>query len=295
MEPVEVLLLGLSIAIFGFVIFSLVKQYRYATQIFDMVRLYPFLIVASYLIAVYATWNWFEFLVAMWLRFIGFLIILPLIPYSMIWWSDYSFARFKELLEGLKSEAFSIISLDDYVEGHIDPERVNVCLRHDVDISLSRTVKMSEIEKKYGIHSTYFFRLHAEKYSFEEARPIVAHLAESGFRIGLHYETLSVAKGNKQEAIELLKSDIEKLREIAPVSAVAAHGQKHYKNRTIWDSVDKIALKVSSAYDMKYDMYLSDAGGKRLSRLGSNYLFDRIYEAKPGQIVQVLIHPDWWN
>jgi hypothetical protein len=75
---------------------------------------------------------------------------------------------------------------------------------------------------------------------------------------------------------------------------VAAHGQKGYKNRDIWEDVDKEALQISSAYDMKYDLYLSDAGGKRLSGMESKYLFDRIYEASPGQTVQVLIHPDWW-
>jgi len=63
----------------------------------------------------------------------------------------------------------------------------------------------------------------------------------------------------------------------------------------IWTDVDKSRLGVSSAYDMENDLYLSDAGGKRLRGKDGKYLFDRIYEAKPGQIVQVLIHPDWWN
>jgi hypothetical protein len=163
-------------------------------------------------------------------------------------------------------------------------------------MSLSRTVKMAEIEKELGVQSTFFFRLHAEKYNFEQATPIIKKLAVEGFEIGLHYETLSIAKGERQIAIELLANEIERLRDIAPVNVVAAHGQKGYKNRDIWESVDKEALRVSSAYDMKYDLYLSDAGGKRLSDKNRKwkYLFDRIYEAKPGQIVQVLIHPDWW-
>jgi hypothetical protein len=124
----------------------------------------------------------------------------------MKWISDYSSIQFKEFLEGLKSEEFSIISLDDYVEGRLDSERINVFLRHDVDISLRRTVKMANIQKELGIQSTYFFRLHAEKYTFEEARPIITQLVEDGFRIGLHYETLGVAKGDMQKAIKLLNT-----------------------------------------------------------------------------------------
>lgn len=295
MESVEILLFGLAVAVLGFVVFSLVKQYRYATQFFDMIRLYPFLMIIACFVAVFAIWNWFDFITSLAIGASALIIVLPLVFHSLKWISEYSSTRFKEFLVGLKSEQFSIISLDDYVEGRTDTEKVNVFLRHDVDISLPRTVKMAAIQKELGIQSTYFFRLHAEKYTFEEAQPIIKKLAEDGFQIGLHYETLSVTKGDKQKAIDLLRSDIERLRQVAPVSAVAAHGQKHYKNRTIWDEVDRDSLHVFSAYDMKYDMYLSDAGGKRLSEKDGKYLFNRIYEAKPGQIVQVLIHPDWWN
>jgi hypothetical protein len=295
MEPHEVLLLGLSVATLVFVVLSLMKQYRYATQIFDMIQLYPFLILVSYFVAVYAIWNWFDFLVTIGLGVSGLIVVLLLVFYSMRWVSEYSSTRFRKFLEGLQSDNFSIISLDDYVEGRIDSQKVNVFLRHDVDISLPRTVNMARIQKELGIQSTYFFRLHAEKYTFEEAQPVIKKLTEDGFKIGLHYETLSVAQGDKQKAIELLASDIARLREFAPISAVAAHGQKHYKNQTIWEDVDKETLQIYSAYDMKSDLYLSDAGGKRLSGKDGKYLFDRIYEAKPGQIVQVLIHPDWWN
>jgi hypothetical protein len=45
---------------------------------------------------------------------------------------------------------------------------------------------------------------------------------------------------------------------------------------------------------MKSDMYLSDAGGKRLRNKERKHRLERIHEAKPGQIIQILIHPDWW-
>jgi hypothetical protein len=294
MTPIEVLLFGLSVVIWGFVGFSLQKQYRYATQVFDMLRFYPILVVISWIVAVFASFSWFNFVTNLLITTVLGFLTLILLAFSMTWLTDYSTARFREFIEGLKSEEFSIISYADYEAGLIDPKKVNVFLRHDVDISLPRTMKMAEIQKELGVQSTYFFRLHAEKYSFEDAKPIIKSLADDGFEIGLHYETLCVAQGEKQKAIELFGLDIQKLREIARVSVVAAHGQKVYKNRTIWEDVDKAKLQVSSAYDMKSDLYLSDAGGKRLRSKDGKYLFDRIYEAKPGQIVQVLIHPDWW-
>jgi hypothetical protein len=294
MEPLEVLMFGLSAATWIFVGFSLKKQYRYATQVFDMLRSYPVLSMVAWMIAVFAGFFLFDYLtntlVAVCLAFLTSLLML----YSIRWQSEYHLTRFEEFLDVIISEGFSVISLDEYKRGHINPDTVNVFFRHDVDISLSRAVKMAKIEKEVGIQSTYFFRLHAEKYTFEQAKPIIKKLVDDGFRIGLHYETLSVAKGNVEKAIDFLEFDLRQLREITPVHAVAAHGQKLYKNRNIWEKVDKMALEITSAYDMKYDMYLSDAGGKRLRDKHGKYLFDRIYEAKPGQIVQVLIHPDWW-
>lgn len=291
----EALLIGLSLALWGFIGFSLKKQYRYATRIFDMLRFYPFITAVSWIIALVAIYSWIDIITTLFATPFVSVICLILLYYSLNWLSDYTTGNFRRFMEDLKSEKFSVISYDDYEAGHIDPEKVNVFLRHDVDISLSRTLKMAEIQKSLDIHSTYFFRLHAEKYSFDEARPIIRKLADDGFGIGLHYETVSIAKGDVEKAIELFGADIGKLRELAPVSVVAAHGQKLYKNRTIWEDVDRSALKVSSAYDMKHDFYLSDAGGKSLRDKDGKYLFDRIYEAKPGQIVQVLIHPDWWN
>jgi hypothetical protein len=213
---------------------------------------------------------------------------------ASVWRDDYRFARFKEFLEVIKGDKYSILTFSDYDAGIINTEKVNVILRHDVDISLKRTIRMAEIQKELGVVATYFFRLHAEKYSFEDAIPVIKQLVESGFKIGLHYETLSQAQGNREQAIQMFKDDVQRLREFVSVSTVAAHGQKGYKNRDIWENIDQEAIQVRSAYDVKHDLYLSDAGGKRLSGYDDKYLFDRIYEAKPGQIVQVLIHPDWW-
>jgi len=217
-----------------------------------------------------------------------------LVYYSVTWISDYSMKQYRDFLESAKLGKFSIHSFEEYADGQIDQEKANLFIRHDVDISLSRTLKMAAIEKELGVSSTYFFRMHAERYTFEQAIPIIKKLSDEGFEIGLHYETLSIAKGDKDKALEIFEKEIQRLREIAPISVVAAHGQKGYKNRDIWETVDKAALKISSAYDMKWDMYLSDAGGKRLRNKDKKHLLERIHEANPGQIIQILIHPDWW-
>ncbi|MFW9767197.1 MAG: hypothetical protein ACFFF9_13600 [Candidatus Thorarchaeota archaeon] len=298
MDPLDIVLIVSSVAITGFVGFSLVMQYRYATQLFDMLRFYPFLTLIPMILWFLPAfvWPWpTTSLTTFWVCTIMATICLFLELFATWWKEEYSIDKFRDLMITISKERYSVITFDEYESGLINQEKVNVILRHDVDISLPRTIKMAEVQAELGIPATYFFRLHAEKYCFEEAVPVIKKLVDDGFKIGLHYETLSVAKGDKKKAIELLGKDIEKLREIAPMGVVAAHGQKEYKNREIWENVDKEALQISSAYDVQSDMYLSDAGGKRLKDKKVLYRFNRLYEAKVGQIVQVLIHPDWWN
>jgi len=289
-----VFIIGVSLAIFCFVGFSLKKKYRYATQLMDLLRYYPILSLLSMILFSLAVYFSQPITITLVLSPIVVALCLILIYFSATWISDYSMQQYRDFLENAKIGKFSIRSFDEYAAGQIDQETANLFIRHDVDISLSRTLKMAAIEKELGIHSTYFFRLHAERYTYEQAIPVIKKLADDGFGIGLHYETLSVAKGDKDTAIEIFENEIQKLREIAPISVVAAHGQKGYKNRDIWEDVDKSTLRISSAYDMKSDIYLSDAGGKRLRNKDGKHLLERIHEAKSGQTVQILIHPDWW-
>ena len=152
---------------------------------------------------------------------------------------------------------------------------------------------MTQIEKEKGICSTLFFRLHSEKYSFKKIIPFIKKLAEEGFEIGYHYEVLSQTKGNTEEALSLFSKELSDLREIAPIGVVAHHGDK-YDNHKIWALIDKEALDVWSAYDMKRDIYLTDTGGNFMTRSNKQHIFDLIEKAKPGDIVQILIHADWW-
>lgn len=296
MWPLNAILIVVSLSVWVFVGFSLLKRYRYATRLFDMLKTYPFLVLISLALFAIGTYNLLYLIASILLTGIAGLLVCPFLLYhSLRWINDYSYTKFRKLLETVSSEGYAALLFEDYNNDRLVSGKVNVFIRHDVDISLKRIKKMAALEKSMGTKSTYFFRLHAEKYNFEEAVSIIKELSQEGFAIGLHYETLGVAAGDREKAIQILTQDIERVREVAPMLVVAAHGQKGYNNRNIWEDVDKKTLQISSAYDMKYDMYLSDAGGKSLRDKNGNYLFDRIYEAKPGQVVQILIHPDWWS
>jgi hypothetical protein len=289
-----ILLIGISFCIWAFTAVSLKRQLRFATLLLDLLPYYPLLELLAAVCFTIGLYSWLSLLYVALLSSIGWIVTILLMHQFIKWGKGYKMDRYRLFLKTIKEEKYDTILFNDHVDGDFKKNKVSVLLRHDVDISLSRARKMYEIEKEQGIRSTYFFRMHAEKYSHEQAIPLIKLLHDDGFGIGMHYDMLSFTRGDKTKAIELFKEDLLKLREIAATNIVCAHGHRRYKNREIWSELDRESLQVWSAYDMKYDLYISDAGGKRIIDSQDRHILEGIDEAKSGQVVQVLIHPDWW-
>jgi len=298
---VVAILLGLSFFIWVFLIFSLIKQNRYATLLVDMLQFYlplNFLALLSLLSSSYLILYIFEWSPPLWIvpLILSFGIILNLILLYLFrrWRNLYKLEVYVNLLEELNQSKYSVKLFKDYNQEIIsDKEKIHVFIRHDVDLSLNRLLEIVNLEKERGIFSTLFFRLHSEKYSFEEALPIIQHLHSEGFEIGFHYEVLSQTKGNTEEALNLFSKELNELRQYVPIKVVAHHGDK-YSNQKIWEKINKEKLAIWSAYEMKRDIYLTDTGGKDMYRQHGMHLFDKLKEAKAGDVVQILIHADWW-
>jgi hypothetical protein len=85
---------------------------------------------------------------------------------------------------------------------HRSPESNYIILRHDVDSRPGMALKMAELENRKDICSTYYFRF--TKNIFDPG--IIRRVSDLGHEIGYHYEVLSKAGGNFEEAIRLLTS-----------------------------------------------------------------------------------------
>jgi len=289
-----ILLMSLSSCIWAFTAISLQKQLRFATSLFDLLPYYPPLELFAAVCFTMGLYLWLPLLYVALLGGIGWVVSLLLMYHFIKWGKGYRINQYHSFLKTISNNSYEILLFNDHIDCEFKVNKVGVLLRHDVDISLSRAKKMYEIEKEQGIKSTFFFRMHAEKYSYEEAIPLIEQLTSDGYGIGMHYDVLSFTKGNKEKAIALFEEDLSKLREIVTTHIVCAHGHRRYKNREIWSELDPKSLQVWSAYDMKYDLYISDAGGRRIIDSQGKHILKIMNEAKVGQVVQVLIHPDWW-
>lgn len=149
--------------------------------------------------------------------------------------------------------------------------------RHDIDTDLTTARKMFEIEKKYGIKATYYFRLSTLDLKF------MRELDEFGSEASYHFEELATyCKKQHIKDPQVALNDIGKIRELfilnfrrieaesrIKLSTVCSHGDfvnraLNLKNHEITRSMElREKLGISGeAYDRIFmenlDAYISD-------------------------------------
>lgn len=99
---------------------------------------------------------------------------------------DFTYDTYENLV-------IKLIDEEDFQAKHYNKPIDNntLLIRHDVDWSPRKAIKIGQIEKNYGISSTYFFFLASPFYnSFnKETRNIIQDLYKMGHEIGLHFST----------------------------------------------------------------------------------------------------------
>jgi hypothetical protein len=194
---------------------------------------------------------------------------------------DFTLRKYADLCAALVAEGYISMGMGDYLEDSIDltptPLQVErglggevnptdqprvVLLRHDVDSRPAHALKMAEIERRYGLTATYFFRTVPAVFDPQTIRQIHA----LGHEIGYHYETLSQTHGDIERAIVLFGGELEKLRRLAPVKIASMHGSplSPWDNRAIWEQVQPsdfgLVGEVYRDVDYTRVIYLSDTG-----------------------------------
>ena len=165
---------------------------------------------------------------------------------------DFTLESYSRYLDAIKKSYPLILRLDRYFKFDLKPD--SFCLiRHDVDRKPRNALKMARLEKAAGITSTYFFR--TKKHVLDAK--IVSAIAAMGHEIGYHYESLADAKGDMQNAIKDFEYNLQRLRNITPVSTVCMHGRplSAYDNKSLWASAENHE-KLICEYHVLGEVYL---------------------------------------
>lgn len=220
---------------------------------------------------------------------------------------DFSFTKYTELINALKSRHYQICTFSDYLNSA--PERA-VILRHDVDILAYSALQLALLENELGVKGTYFFR--TTKYSYKPE--LIKRMASLGHEIGYHYEDLSRNNGDYLLAEKEFAKNLQNFRALYPVKTVCMHGSSGspYDNRDLWKTI-KLADYglVGEPYlsiDFNAVLYLTDTTqrwngggiavrdnvgyGLKASFSNTDQILESIDEL-PAKLM-ITIHPELW-
>jgi hypothetical protein len=242
--------------------------------------------------------------------------------YAVFSWSHYT-----ELLEKLSMEKFKVLPLNE-MRKTFDNSKVLVGLRHDVDFNPFKAIEMAELEKVYGIRSTFYFLATAEYYghfsnsTFFRSTGIgylFKEIQKTGAEIGIHNDLLTIMIEYGVDPFLFNREELAFYKSLKiKIQGTAAHGsplaKKTIPNYQIFsdfaksDSVlyqgNKYPLGKHSlkdygfryeAYSINYGIYLSESGGKWNDPEGFTGILKKLESSKPGDRIQILVHPDWWG
>lgn len=239
-------------------------------------------------------------------------------------WKDYD-----KLMVKLSEAKFVVLPLNE-MRNHTDASKVVVGLRHDIDHNPFKGLEMANIEKSFGIRSTYFILATARYYGELDGLKIVPHrgmgklyreLYSTGAEIGIHNDLLTIMISYSIDPFTFNKDEFTFYNSLdIPIYGTASHGSNIAKatvpNYQIFsdfaksDSVtynDKkfqIGIKSLAEFGYKYEayfinfnigLYFSDSGGKWNDPEGLTGILKKLDSCKPGDRVQILAHPDWWG
>lgn len=146
---------------------------------------------------------------------------------------DFTRDKYRELLMALKNKGYTAITFAEYMQDE-RPERF-VILRHDVDLKPQNSLATARIESSLGLRASYYFRAVPESWNGS----IIKEIASLGHEIGYHYESLTTCNGDTTAALHDFEANLNKLRELAPVTTICMHGSP----RSPWDSKDIWKIK----------------------------------------------------
>ncbi len=230
-----------------------------------------------------------------------------------------------ELLDAIDAEL--VIPTETGFDSLFEPSnKRRYWIRHDVDNHLHLAWAMAEAERGRGIKSVYFMLNTSPYFRLNLFISIVKDFVKVGHTIGMHNNSVTAAYkgGNPNLADEILQRDLDYLRNAGPIFITASHGDicnrqlnvMNYEMFTECRRNGSFPHRPLSDYGLKYeayflprDLYLSDSGGVWSSKRDINIslkpdekapgidpmIVIEKFNAMESGILQVLVHPQWWE
>ncbi len=174
---------------------------------------------------------------------------------------DFTITKYRKLLQSLIQQGYQFQTFQDFL---LYPQEKIIVLRHDVDLYPRNSLTFARIQAENKIKAVYYFRAVPESWDAS----IIKEISDLGHEVGYHYENLTTHKGDIDAAYFDFKQNLNKLRELVPVSTICMHGSpiSKYDSKDIWKKYDyKDMGIIGEPYlDVNFNevFYLTDTGRK---------------------------------
>lgn len=198
----------------------------------------------------------------------------------------FTYYAYERLIEQIFKKGYTVCSYEE-VE-NIDRA---VILRHDVDFSLEKALKMAALESRLGVKSTYFVLLVSDFYNLHSktAYEILEGIKSFGHEIGLHFDE----KRYSVDSVTDFQKNIEREAEI--LSNILGKSVRtfsmHRPSRLLLESNVSIGGYINSysSYFFNTMKYLSD------SRMCWREDIMEAINAGEHRKLHILTHPFWYG
>lgn len=200
----------------------------------------------------------------------------------------FDYNAYEEMISLLHSCNYKICGYKDY-------KMYQRCaiLRHDVDMSLEKSVEMAEVENRLGVESTYFILLTSDFYNIAslKSQRLIRKIQDLGHNVGLHFDEVRYGDITDYEQIkEYIGREIEITESLlqSKIDVVSMHRP----SRQILDMDLELPNNVINSYSEEYFKnfkYISDS-----RRCWRENVLDVIKEQKEDRL-HILTHAIWYG
>lgn len=199
----------------------------------------------------------------------------------------FTYQGYRELIFSLRAHGYTFVDYYNWNE-FTKP----VIIRHDIDNSLMKALKLAKIESEAGVRSTYFVLLTSEFYNVFSARAqkCLRELICLGHTVGLHFDEkcYPASFGDPQKCAEHIRQEASILENV--LDALVTVVSMHRPSREILEADLRVPGMVNSYGNtfFKEFKYLSDS--RRCWREPVAEIIAREQFPK----LHILTHPFWY-
>lgn len=198
----------------------------------------------------------------------------------------FTYESYRKLIDLLRLNGYFFVDYESY-------KKYDKCviMRHDIDTSPEKALRLAKLEAEEGISSTYFALLSSQFYNIaaKETKKILLQISDLGHKIGLHFDEMNYAEFDRDKIESYINNEVWIMNQILPIEikAVSMHRpsrqtlEADYDLNHVVNSYGKIFFK-----DFKY---VSD------SRRRWREDVEDIVKSCKYKRLHILTHAFWYN